>query len=140
MAVFFRCLTLLTMLLHSVYGCGWHHIHGCMSHCVETSETQHSTHCGHSHAPGHLHHRSSDSESPVSHDKHSSECDHTECRFVATNAVAIVAPSEFGFWIVAPQADANAGSVVKADYCLCPSLSSDTCAPTFCARIQVWRT
>ncbi|RLS69844.1 MAG: hypothetical protein DWI00_15680 [Planctomycetota bacterium] len=76
----------------------------------------------------------------MSHDKHSSECDHTECRFVATNAVAIVAPPECVLWIVAPEADANAGSVVKADYCLGPILASDTHAPEFCARLQVWRT
>ena len=57
-----------------------------------------------------------------------------------TNAVAIVAPPECVLWIVAPETDANAGSVVKADYCLGPILASDTHAPEFCARLQVWRT
>lgn len=139
-AVFLRCLTLLTMLLHSVYGCGWHHIHGCMSHCVERSENKQPTHCGHSHAPGHSHHDESDSETPTSHDQHSSECDHTECRFVSTAAAAIVAPPECVLWIIAPKADAGASSLVKSDSVLHPTLSSDTHAPEFCARIQVWRT
>ena len=139
-AVFIRCLTLLTMLLHSVYGCGWHHIHGCMSHCVENSDARHSPHCGHSHAPGHSHHHSSDPDSPSSHDQHSSECDHTECHFVATNAVALIAPPEHSFWIVIPQTVAGLSSSVKADVCFRPLLCSDTHAPAFCARIQVWRT
>lgn len=127
------------MLLHSVYGCGWHHIHGCMSHCVDNSDNQHK-HCGHSHAPRHSHCGSSDSETPAPHDQHSSECDHTECHFVTTNAVALVAPPEHGFWIVLPQTDASVSSVVKVDSCFHPTLSSDAHAPEFCARIQVWRT
>ena len=140
MSVFVRCLTLLTMLLHSVYGCGWHHIHGCMSGCLENSENKHPLHCVHSHAPGHSHHDAHDSETPTSHDQHSSECDHTECRFVSTAAAAIVAPPECVLWIVAPEADSRAQSLVKLDSGLRPTLSSDTHAPEFCARIQVWRT
>lgn len=139
-AVFFRCLTLLTMLLHSVYGCGWHHIHGCMSHCSENSEAAHVNHFGHTHAHGHSHHESSDSESPASHDQHSSECDHTECRFVTTNAVALVAPPEHDFWLVLPPTGATLSFVVKAEMGFRPMLSSDAHAPEFCARIQVWRT
>lgn len=140
MAVVFRCLTLLTMLLHSVYGCGWHHIHGCMSHCVETSKSGHTVHCGHSHAPGHAHNDASDSETPTSPNQHSSECDHTECRFVATTAAAIVAPPECVLWIVAPEVDASTKALVKIDSGLRPPPSADTHAPKFCARIQVWRT
>lgn len=139
-AMFFRCLTLLTMLLHSVYGCGWHHIHGCMSHCVENSEAAHLNHFGHAHAHGHSHHDSSGSDCPASNDQHSSECNHTECSFVATNSVALVAPPEHGFWIILPQTHANLSSLVKADVCFRPILSCDTHAPAFCARIQVWRT
>jgi hypothetical protein len=140
-SVFLRCLTLLTMLLHSVYGCGWHHIHGCMSHCAENSDA-HSHHFGHTHAHGHghSHHESSDSDSPEPHDQHSSECDHTECRFVTTNAVALVAPPEHGFWLVLPETGASLSPVGKADICFRPILSSDAHAPEFCARIQVWRT
>ena len=140
MSVFFRCLTLLTMLLHSVYGCGWHHIHGCMSHCAENSEATHSNHFGHTHAHSHSHDESSGSDCPAPYDQHSSECDHTECRFVSTAAAAIVAPPECVLWIVAPEADAHANSLVKLDSGLRPTLSAYTHAPEFCARIQVWRT
>ena len=139
-AMFLRCLTLLTMLLHSIYGCGWHHIHGCMSHCSEHSEAAHLNHFGHTHAHSHSHHESSRSGCPAPDDQHSSECDHTECSFVATNSVVLVAPPEHGFRVVLPPTDACLNSQVRANVCFRPLLSCDTHAPAFCARIQVWRT
>jgi hypothetical protein len=139
-AVFIRCLTLLTMLLHSVYGCGWHHIHGCMSHCAKNSEVAHLNHFGHTHAHSHFHDESSGSDCPASHDQHSSECDHTECSFVATAAVSLEAQPEYSFRISGPQANAALSSLVNTEVCVRPIHSCDTHAPAFCARIQVWRT
>lgn len=153
-AALIRCLMLLTMLLHSVFGCTWHHFHVCHSGHPSVglaAEPQvpiansHSCACHHKHqsAP-------SGSEKPIpncdpiSSDSvpcgHSSGCDHSVCSFTAS-----VPGNELSRWdvlqvcIVAEPAQAPISGACQRECLLPDSKCVALSAPEFCARLQVWQ-
>lgn len=160
MAILIRCLMLLTMLLHSVFGCGWHQIHECGKGCVSVGSAcgdhklpchhrrQHSTSkCGahakvaHKHAVNHKEPENhANPMSPVHQDRHTSGCDHSVCSFVAPPSVAVPFPI-VEMACCHSQATENAvpraGDVTKAAELQAIHASS---APAICAQLQVWRT
>jgi len=144
---------LLTMLLHSIFGCGWHHAHDCFcanvtagsscsGHPPDASDFAPHRHaqepqdrlCRHSHC-----HHDSEESSSQHHSPHSSDCDHSVCSFLSVRTVSLhcqllSVPLVTAF-LDFDKADASALSAAAVE----ESAEKNLCAPAFCAQLQVWR-
>ena len=154
MTILIRCLMLLTMLLHSVFGCGWHQIHACAHGTTTVGSTCQHQHgetadCRkeHQHGKSHRHSEGSQNEPPAKSDvpehqhRHSSDCDHSICCFVAPGS-AVVPPSMPGIeqWLIPQMNSVLSCAALKTLSDTQPSLSAPLFARTMRAKLQVWRT
>ena len=153
MAVMIRCLMLLTMLLHSVFGCTWHHLHVCHTKQLswEAANEQplpqsksHSCACHHQHAPvSTAPEKHFDECSPVDADSipcgHSSSCDHSVCHFITSGLVSELSQCDVQFGIVPEPAESLIVGTARRE-AACPELHfSGGAAQRLCALHQVWR-
>ena len=81
--------TLLPMLIHSTFGCCWHHAHSeCDLSCVRSTVRSHAGQCQHSHAPAQcLENTKPFVPAPCGRDK---PCDDVCCVYLAAESVRIV--------------------------------------------------
>ncbi len=144
-----RCLMLLTMLLHSVFGCTWHHFHMC--HAARTSPTETSTQSkSHSCSRHHRHHsKRSVSENsspngipaePVSAPcDPTSGCDHSVCSFIVSGINSELFQWDVQLCIATEFVDVPASGACQRES-TAPGWQSDGwCAAEFCAHLQVWQ-
>jgi hypothetical protein len=144
-----RYLMLLTMLLHSVFGCTWHHFHMC--HAARTSPTETLTQSkSHSCSCHHRHH----SKRSVSEDSRpngipaepvsapcdpKSGCDHSVCSFIVSGINSELFQWDVELCIATEFIDVPASGACQRES-TAPGWHSDGwCAAEFCAHLQVWQ-
>lgn len=128
------------MLLHSIWGCCWHHDHdhsSCQSAVGHaTGHASHSHDCGHSDA-GHSH----DSEDPCDSPDHPHvPCDHDECVYLLVKAAGV--PSSLDVATIACFDRVwPVRSFAEVHRCVETAVTSSRSftALDSCALLQVWR-
>jgi hypothetical protein len=140
---------LLTMLLHSVFGCGWHHLHACESGCISVGTTCHppavadkqtsNSSCRSQHPKGCCHHPAEEPSAPVHDEHHTSDCDHSVCSFVFSQSMVF---SSFQMVSFVPAWMSPLGTSAQRDQHLTATsqLVRTHSASQLCAQLQVWRT
>lgn len=133
--------TLLPMLLHSIFGCCWHHTHFDHADAYRTSVVHADIHphqCTHHRCLGIAKSETSTSGIPVPC-QHHTPCDEERCVFLSAKLLRIA----FAFAVTAEFVAPEAGWSVTLHTSL-PSLralaaSHETpTSPEHCAQIQVW--
>ena len=153
MSTLIRCLMLLTMLLHSVFGCTWHHFHMCQA-ARAASQTGTKTPSlqskSHSCSCDHWHHSTRSASENSSRNGIPAEpasapcdptsgCDHSVCSFILSGLdsqllqwdVQLCSASEF---LHVPSCGAY-----RRESTVPQSHSDSWGAPEFCAHLQVWQ-
>lgn len=138
---FVALVTLLPMLVHSIFGCCWHH-----AHCeqMEASPTANSHNEAHSHQCGHHHYSENvntegrTSQVPAPFEQHE-PCEDGRCVFLTASSLRIAFASELMADFVVPEADCVGASCDSQTSLSCQGASRDLPTPQqHCALIQVW--
>jgi len=133
--------TLLPMLVHSIFGCCWHHAHFDHVDVCETPSVAADIHrhqCTHDHSWG-----SANAETPTSNVpapcKHQTPCDEVRCVFLAATPHRFAFAFELTAKFVVPEA--NCSVTLRNSLVSLRTVTASRELPTsqeHCALIQVW--
>lgn len=138
---FVALVTLLPMLVHSIFGCCWHHAHCEQMEAFPDAYSHNEAHlnqCGHHHHSENMNAEGQTSQVPVPFEQHE-PCEDGHCVFLTASSLRIAFASESMADFVVPEADC-AGALCDSQTSLrCLVASRDLPTPQqHCALIQVW--